>query len=368
VYSAGGNDLVWDATAAKIYVSMPGIQGDLGDAIAIIDPVAGTVTNTGFLGSDPARLSISNNGQYLYTALYGENAIQQLTLPDFKVNTSWNLGGVGSFNGPYYVLDLQAAPGAPQTTAAVLANFDVSPSPVGLVVYDGAAPRGTQLEASLYPYSSLQWAGTDSTVYAVDQQAPQDFLVLGVGSFVAVMNQPYSGVMSPYSAGIRYDSGTGLVYTDGGQAIQPSNGSAVGSYGASGIAVPDSTLGRVFILGQTSAQAGTSNYTIESFDQTKFNAVGSIAIENVVGKPTSLIRWGSNGLAFTTRVGAPMDFMGTGPGQLYLISGGFVKPSSGAVQSFGNAPLLPVKRTWNLGTSSRHRSRLTVVNPNPMKR
>ncbi len=338
VYSTGGNDLVWDATAAKIYVSMPGIQGDLGDRIAIIDPAAGTVTTSGFLGSDPARLSISNNGQYLYVALYGENAIQQLTLPNFQISSSWNLGGAGTFFGPYYALDLQAVPGAPQTTAVVLANFDISPSTADVTIYDGSTPRPNALNASAYPYSSLQWAGSNSTLYAVDGQ---DFLVLGVGSSGAVLNQHYFGVVSPYSASIHYDAGIGLVYTDGGQAIQPADGSVVGNYGASGIAVPDSTLGKVFILGQTAAQVGTSNYSIESFDQTKFTATDSITVDNVVGTPTALIRWGRNGLAFTTRIGMPVNFLGTGPGRLYVISGSLVKSANSASESSNAPPLLP---------------------------
>jgi hypothetical protein len=368
VYSAGGNDLVWDATAAKIYVSMPGIQGDLADRIAIVDPLAGTVTTSGFLGSDPARLSLSSNGQYLYMALYGENAIQQLTLPSFQVNTSWNLGGAGIFLGPYYALDLQAAPGAPQTTAVVLANFDVSPSPAEVTIYDGSTPRPNPLQATLYPYSSLQWAGSNSTLYAIDQQQPEDFLVLGVGSSGAVLDQHYDRVLHPYSARVHYDAGTGLVYTDGGQAIQPADGTVVGNYAASGIAVPDSTLGKVFILGQTAAQAGTSNYSVESFDQTKFTATGSITVDNVVGTPTALIRWGSNGLAFTTRIGMPVNFLGTGPGQLYVISGSFVKSANSASESSNTAPLLPVRRTWNLNTSSRAQSRPGVVHVNPLKR
>src|ERR1700743_131762 len=304
---------------------MPGIQGDVGDAIGIVDPVAGTVTSSGFLGSDPARLTISDDAQYLYMALYGENAIQQLTLPGFQVNAAWNLGGAGSFDGPYYALDLQAAPGSAQTTAAVLANFAVSPSPAAVAVYDGSTARPNPLQAFQYPYSALQWAGNDSTLYAVDQESPQDFLVLGVSSSGPVLNHAYSDAVSPYGTGLHYDSGTGLVYTDGGQAIQPSNGSTVGSYSASGLAIPDSTLDRVFILGQTSAQVGTSSYTVESFDQTKFTAISTITIDNVVGTPTALIRWGSTGLAFTTRVGAPYDFLGAGPGPLYLISGDFVK-------------------------------------------
>jgi hypothetical protein len=362
VYSTGGNDLVWDANAAKIYVSMPGVQGDLGDAIGIVDPAAGTVTSTGFLGSDPAKLALSSDGQYLYMALNGANAIQQLALPGFSVNTAWNLGGVGSFDGPYYALELQAAPGAPQTTAVTLANFDVSPSPAGVVIYDGSTPRPVELQVGPYPYSALQWAGTDSEIYAVDQQEPQDFLVLGVGSSGASLSQSYSEIVIPYSTNIHYDAGTGLVYTDGGQAIQPSNGSVVGSYGASGIAVPDSTLGSVFILGQTAAQAGTSNYTIESFDQTNFTATDSITIDNVVGTPTALIRWGTNGLAFTTLLGIPVDFAGTGPGQLYVVSGNFVAPASRSPRSLRAAPLLPVRRTWGWGISSSHQSPSTAVN------
>ena len=368
VYGTGGNDLVWDANAAKIYVSMPGIQGDSGDAIGIVDPVAGIVTTSGFLGSDPGKLSISDNGQYLYIALNGANAIQQLTLPNFQVNAAWNLGGAGNFFGPYYALELQAAPGAPQTTAVTLANFDVSPSPAAVVVYDGSTPRPNQLQVFQYPYSALQWAGNDSTLYAIDQQEPEDFLVLGVGSSGAMLNQLYSEVVSPLTAGIHYDARTGLLYTDGGQAIQPSNGSSVGNYGASGIAVPDSTLDRVFILGQTATQVGTSNYTIQSFDQTKFTAIASITIDNVVGTPTAIIRWGSNGLAFTTRVGAPTDFAGIGPGQLYVISGDFVNPSNNTSPLFKTAPILPVQRTWSLETSSAHQSRSAIVSPNPLTR
>jgi len=250
----------------------------------------------------------------------------------------------------------------------VLADFDISPASIAVVIYDGSTPRPNQLQSTLYSYSSLQWAGSASTLYAADQQQPQDLLVLGVGSSGAVLDQHYDGLLSPYSPSIHYDTGTGLVYTDGGLAIQPSNGTVVGTYGASGIAVPDSTLDRVFILGQTAAQVGTANYTIQSFNQTKFTPTGSITIENVVGTPTALTRWGSNGLAFTTRIGMPSDFTGTGPGQLYVISGDSVASSSAASQSSRTVLQLPVQRTWNLRAISKHRSRSSVVNSNPLTR
>jgi hypothetical protein len=365
VYSTGGNDLVWDAKRKKIYVSMPGVQGDSGDAIATVDPVTGKIKISKFLGSDPARLSISSDSQYLYTALYGANAIEQLALPSLRVNATWNLGGIGSFDGPYYALDLQAAPGAPEITAVALGAFGVSPASQAVTIYDGATPRPNQLQSTRYSYSSLQWAGSASMLYSVDEEVPQDFMVVGVGPSGPVLDQGYDGVLDSFSPSIHYDAGTGLVYSDAGNAIQPSNGTVVGSYSASGIAVPDSTLERVFILGQTSAQVGTSNYTIQSFDQSKYTPIGSIAIDNVVGKPTALIRWGSNGLAFTTRVGLPIDFTGIGPGQLYVISGNFVVASDPDSRSSRGTLQLRVQRTWASAPLPQRRSQSFVVNSKP---
>ena len=301
-------------------------------------------------------------------ALYGENAIRQLTLPGFSINTAWNLGGAGTFDGPYYALDLQVAPGAPLTTAVTLANFDVSPSSVEVVIFDGSIPRPTPLQSTLDSYSGLKWAGTASTLYAVDQGVPQDFLVLGVGSSGAVLSQHYDRIFNAYSPGIHFDSGTGLVYTDAGQAVQPLTGAIVGSYAASGIAVPDSTLGSVFILGQTSSQTGTSDYTIESFNQASFTPISSITIQNFVGTPTAFIRWGNNGLAFTTQIGNPTDFRGGGPGQLYVLDGAFVNPSMPASQILVAPQLLPVHRTWGLRRGLDHQPQQPIVRPIPWRR
>lgn len=351
VYNTGGEDLAWDATAGKLYVSMPGVQGDAGDAIGVVDPVTGTVTSSGFLGSDPDRLALASDGHTLTVGMDGANALTQLAMPGFGVNTTWNLGGVGTFEGPYYALDVQAAPGAPQTTAVVLAAFDISPSPMGVAIYDNGALRGSALQVLQYPYSSLQWGGNASTLYAADQQQPQDFLVLGVGASGPVLNQHFGLPLGSGFDNIHYDAGTGLVYSDGGEVMQPSSGTGVGSYGASGMVVPDSTLGRVFILGQTAAQSGTANYTIESFDQTHFSAIDSITVENVVGKPTAFVRWGTNGLAFTSMQGLPAFFTDVGPGQLYVLQGSFVNPAQSAAAPARLAQPAPVLRTW--GTEPR---------------
>jgi hypothetical protein len=99
-----------------------------------------------------------------------------------------------------------------------------------------------------------------------------------------------------------------------------------------------------------------------------FTAISSITIESVVGTPTAFIRWGSNGLAFTTRIGQPTDFSGIGPGQLYVVSGSFVKSSKSANEHGSATPLLSVKRTWNVNSLASYLSEGKVVRRSPFLR
>jgi hypothetical protein len=77
---------------------------------------------------------------------------------------------------------------------------------------------------------------------------------------------------------------------------------------------PDSSLNRVFMLGQTAAQFNTASYTIESYNQQSFDPVRSITLSNIAGSPLRLVRWGSNGLVLVT------DSAASSPGMLYIIN------------------------------------------------
>ncbi len=358
VLPAGGNDLAWNSQVQKLYVSVPSVQGDLGNTILTIDPVAGTVNASPFIGSEPAKLAISSDNGYLYVGMNGQNSIQRLRLPGLTPDISWHLGA-NSFDGPYFPLDIEPAPLTPRTTAVDLSLLDVSPSSVGVVVYDDstARPTGAWANSGGAEFASIQWSGDVSTVYGSAQYFPTDFFVLSTNSQGISLTQKYQAALQFTSSDldIHYDAGTDLIYSDGGQVLNPTNGSIVGSFNASGITVPDSTLGRVFILGQLQSQAGTTNYTIQAFDQQNFSLIDSMTIPNVVGQPTALVRWGTDGLAFTSRLGAPYDFHNIGPGQLYVLSGSLVNPA-------GRAAIAPeafsgerVNRTW---TSNNSRTRV----------
>jgi hypothetical protein len=123
----------------------------------------------------------------------------------------------------------------------------------------------------------------------------------------------YPKLVPAYLRPIHYDAITGHVYADDGKVIDPEIGIVVGTFNASGIVVPDGALEKVFIVGQTKSDLGTSNYTIQSFSMQTFAPLTSWTVTNVAGTPRSLIRWGTNGLALSTRSSS------TGAGAIYFV-------------------------------------------------
>lgn len=62
---------------------------------------------------------------------------------------------------------------------------------------------------------------------------------------------------------------------------------------------------------------------LQSYDMTHFAPIDTVTLNNVIGTATHLIRWGTNGLAFTTRA-ATYGITPTSTGRLYILSGAFV--------------------------------------------
>ena len=117
-----------------------------------------------------------------------------------------------------------------------------------------------------------------------------------------------------------YDSGTNLVYSDSGRVTNPTDGTAAGVLESQGTMVPDSTLGRAFVLRQGTSQ---TQYVLDIFDIHQLTHLRSITISGVIGYPTQMVRWGDQGIAFLTS------------SMLYILQGsditGLSTPPSGAI-------------------------------------
>jgi hypothetical protein len=111
--------------------------------------------------------------------------------------------------------------------------------------------------------------------------------------------------------GVGMEYSNGLLYS-GGRVVDPEAGTLVGTFVPvsfpSAIAL-DAANHRIF-------EVGSSNGSIilQAFDTNTFLPVGSVTIPFNVNSPFSLVRWGANGLAFTTQ-----NQFSTDPGQVFLL-------------------------------------------------
>ena len=348
--SAGiqANDMVWDPISQQIYLSVPSTNGTNGNTITALDPLNGQLGISQNAGSEPDQLALASGGSYLYAGINGSASVQRFTLPGLGLDINIPLGS-NPYSGPYYAMDVEAAPGSPHTIAVVRGSAQLTPSEEGVVIYDDAVARPTTVPGfgslgGTGTVDSIQWGSNATQIYGEDYETSSfDFYVLSVNSSGVQVTNDYPGVFNMGGAKLHYDATTGYVYSDGGQAVNPSTGALVGKYiDAIGVMttkgcsmkyggcvmVPDGTLGFAYFLGQTQAEAGGFDYTLEAFDLKTFAPINFIVIPGVGGVPYRLIRWGTNGLALLTRGnGTSSSTNQPNPSpesDVYLISGTFV--------------------------------------------
>ena len=362
-----GLAMTWDKNSQLLYIGTADYDGSYPNSIVAVDPNSGAVVKSQQVESDPTFLSESAEGQYLYAAYNGATDLTQLALPALNITVTAPLRDTKG--NVWYPGDLKAAPQDPHTVAATMIMPGFQPEGLGgVTIFDDGVPRPASLpgwaegQTVSALYDTLAWSGSDQLLTSAPsswddglsgplyrlQVAPSGVSYLGQGTATFDTSGGY----------IHSDFGTGLIYSDGGSVGDPNSGATVGSYGASGLVAPDSSLNRVFILGQTSAQANTNNFTIESFDQKAFTPVSSITLSNVSGSPIALVRWGTAGLAVLTSGGLP-DVFENGSGMLYLLhDAAFV--SSMPSSSMRSATLERVQQRWKRLTT---REILAKVHP-----
>ncbi|HEX8814717.1 MAG TPA: hypothetical protein VF753_04375 [Terriglobales bacterium] len=354
------SDLAWDPVNSVIYLSLPSTDSTNPNSVQILNPTTAALGTAVSGGSEPFLLSVSATSQYLYVSQNGASTVQVMNLPSLSSNSTIQLGTNPS-DGPYHAMDLQAAPNADSTVAVVLGTPGYSPEEEGgVVIYQGGAALANPLcgwgesgcPNNSYQdlFDSIQWGSDATAMYAANNESSSfNFYTVPVGSTGFGTVTAYTGVFTNYFDRIHYDAPTGYIYDDGGQIVNPATGTVVGTFSASGLMVPDGTLGAAFFLGQTQPEAGTTTYTLESFDIHALTPISTFNIENVVGLPTQMIRWGSNGLAFIT-----IDRSQSPPtGAVYVVTGTFI--SSAEVRRNLNA-VENVHRTWTPESRLSHAS------------
>ncbi len=330
VVAAAANDLIWDATHARIYASLPGANGTAGSVVAI-DPITGNLGTPQPAGMGPNILALSSDASHLWVGVDGSGAVQRFTLPDLTSDINFSLPK-GSLNATQAALALKTAPNNPDTVAVLLGQPN-SPSN-GVMIYDDAMPRPMSTGRSTQALATLEWGADALTLYGSQgDYGTFGLSIMAISSSGASLQTTYPLVFAVPLAEeqrIHFDQSTGYIYGDNGRVVNPATGDIVGTFnlgnlftqaGLSTLCVVDSAQGIVFFLGQTFSQyQASSGFTIQAFDKATYRLLSSLNLPQLPGHPVDFIRWGNAGLAFNTSPPPASSLTGS----VYLVDGSFV--------------------------------------------
>jgi DNA-binding beta-propeller fold protein YncE len=284
------NDILYDPFTQKIYASVPSGAGGIGNSITVIDPVEGDVGASVFIGSEPGKLAISDDGRYLYAALDGAAAVRRFNIPEQAAELQFSLGFDPSF-GPFFVEDIEVLPGNPEAVAVSRRNRGLSPRHEGVAIYDNGVqrPRTTPDHTGS---NVIEFSASASRLYGLNNETTEfGFRRMSVDeSGAVVVDVARDLVTTGFGTDIEFDDGR--LYATNGRVIDPEARVLLGAYPgipSASLVEPDSENERVFFL----AGSG-STWTLRAFDLTTFIQVASLAIPGISGTPGSLVRWGDD--------------------------------------------------------------------------
>jgi uncharacterized repeat protein (TIGR01451 family) len=306
------NEAIYNPVDGLLYLSIPSSAGaPLGNSVVSVDPATGAIGQPIFVGSEPNQLAISSDGKTLFVGLDGAGAVRQVDLPSHTAGVQFPLGSIGGiYEPPATAQALAALPGS-STSVAVSSNNASIPGG-GIRIFDNGVPR-----------AQANTVGYPSTVPGLVAD-PSKSVLYGIG-YNTYTTYPYdaNGVSAGISTSVTYSAtqlqiDKGRAYLNSGQVLDPGTGSLLGTFffapdtPATGPFVSDSGTGKAFVLSNGQQYSNGTYNEIQAFRESDFTLINGESIPvNVVATtgygvgatPSSLWRWGTNGLVFRTSGG-----------------------------------------------------------------
>lgn len=278
------NHVVWDATRSRLYVTVPSTVTTYGNRVVAIDPATGAIDWSVAVGSEPGRMAISDDAQFLYVILNGAPVVVRVTLADRTKTGEYPLGS--SFLGSAYGEDIEVLPGQPNLVAVSRRNSCCSPRHEGVVLLDNGVIR-TQATQGHTGSNRITRSGSAARLFGYNNETTEfgfrRIAVTGAGLGEEIVR---GGLIDGFGVDIEYDGGR--VYASNGAVVDPETMARIGTMGATGLVRPDARNGRVHFL---------SSGTLRTMHATSFGTIGTASIPSASGA-TSIVRWGTDGLAF----------------------------------------------------------------------
>jgi hypothetical protein len=279
------NWLAVDPVSGRLFATVPGPVATYGNTVAEIDPAAGSIVTSVFVGSEPGVAEVSDDGQYLYVGLDGAQSVRRVTLTDLTPGLQFSLGS-------FQAEELHVMPGRSQTVAVSRRNPNSSPSNTGLVIYDDGVARSL-MGPGHTGSNTFGWTQDGSDIYGYNFETTEFGLRrVHVGPEGATEVWVKSGLIDGFYN--RMQVVGDQIYGGIGVVVDGDLRERLGSCGLAGWLAVDRYLGRAFY------QWGDKIFVCEL---ATYQLLGILTIPGAVAPASvarlNLVRWGTDGLAFS---------------------------------------------------------------------
>jgi len=312
--SLPAKDLVVDPKTQTLYAAVPSSASSGGNSVTPINPFGGTAGTPIALGSEPTKMAVSDNGQYLYVAVDAGKTVRRIDLASQTAGPQFGLGS-DSFFGPLAASDMKVMPGSPETLAVARKMIGISPGAHSVALYDNGVQRTRATPDALHfgpIVNQIEFSSSPSVLYGVNRETTAGAFSKMAAGPCGVSHLKSSRLFPAFAPAIRYENG--LVYTEGASVIDPEAANYAGRFDVPGgfyLMLPDARAGRAYFL--TPSPADSAAVMLRVYDLNTFLFLGALDLPPVFGPSfsralSSPVRWGTNGLAFRS-----------GDGKVYLL-------------------------------------------------
>jgi uncharacterized repeat protein (TIGR01451 family) len=298
-------DLLWDAQRGRILASVPAAAASpYANKVVAIDPGTMAVTGSVTTNQDPGQLVMTSGGEYLYVALNTNGSIAKINAASMTLVSTFPVG-VDPFYGTLYASDMCTVAGQPNVLIVSQYRKSASPSHNGVAAYDNGVIR--PLKTQDHTGSNIIEPSADPTIFFGynTESTEYGFRRLQLGSNGMTELAVNGTLFSGFSIDMR--SAGNNVYSTTGVAVDGALMKRTGTFSANGLVCPSPANGRVFFLEPQSSYSTTFD-KLSAHDPGTFTPVRRLSLPAVTS-PSSLIRWGTNGLAF--RTATSVSFVGS---------------------------------------------------------
>ncbi len=278
------NHIIADPVRPVLYASVPSSVATYGNRVAKIDVATGAIVASVAVGSEPNRMAISADGQFLYVGLNGAESVSRVRLSDFVKDLDIPLPA-GSSCGSRRVEDIEVIPGSSTLVAMSLRNAGCSPRHEGVFLFSGA----TRLPVSTPGHTGSNRIAVGSRpdlLYGYNNESTEFGLRrISVSADGLRDVEVVGGVVPGFGVDIEH-SGTSIWATTG-RVVNESSLASVGTLPSGGVIRPDVPRGRVHVL---------VSETLQTYHYETFTLIGSAPIVDA-NEHNTMVRFGVDGLA-----------------------------------------------------------------------